>query len=117
MKFLADENIFPKITAHLRDKGHDVKSLQEEGIFKSIDDEVMRMAKEEDRTVITFDKHFGNILKYPPGKTSGIIHIRIHPPLLEYILPSLDLLLNQYKSPSFSGKLIILERNGYRIRS
>lgn len=58
MKFLADENIFPKITVHLRDKGHDVKSLQEEGIFKSIDDEVIRMAK----TKTGLSLHLINIL-------------------------------------------------------
>ena len=116
MKFLADENIFPKITSYLRNKGHDVKSLQEEGVFKSIDDQIILMAKEEERTVITFDKHFGNILKYPPSETAGIIHIRVHPPLLEYILPALAHLFNQYKFPSFIGKLIILSQNGYRIR-
>lgn len=38
MKFLIDENIFPKIISYLRDMGHDVKSLQEEGIFRTTDE-------------------------------------------------------------------------------
>lgn len=117
MRFIVDENIFPKITTYLRNKGHDVKSLQEEGVIKSVDDKIILMAKEEDRAVVTFDKHFGNILKYPPSKTAGIIHIRIHPPLLEYILPAFDNLFNHYTFSSFNGKLIILSMNGYRIRS
>ncbi len=116
MRFLADENIFPKITSFLRDLGHDGKSLQEEGLFKTSDDEIIRTAKTDNRTVITFDKHFGNTLKYPPTDTAGIIHIRIHPPLLEDVIPAMDRLLKKYDRPSFRGTLIVLSKNGYRVR-
>ncbi len=116
MRFLVDENIFPAITSYLRTLGHDVKSLQEEGLFRTTDDKILQMAKNEDRTIITFDKHFGNVLKYPPSDTAGIIHIRIHPPLLGYILPAIDNLFKKYEFSSFRGKLIILSRSGYRIR-
>lgn len=116
MKFLIDENIFPKITSHLRNLGHDVRSLQEEGLFKTTDDKIIQMAKEEDRTIVTFDKHFGNILKYPPSNTAGIIHIRVHPPLLGDVLPALDNLFEKYNFPSFRGKLIVLSKSGYRVR-
>jgi hypothetical protein len=74
------------------------------------------MAKDEDRTVITFDKHFGNVLKYPPSDTAGIIHIRIHPPLLHDVIAAIGNLLKKYEYPSFHGKLIVLSKNGYRIR-
>ena len=53
MKFLIDENIFPKIISYLRDMGHDVKSLQEGGIFRTTDDKIIQMAKSEGRTIIT----------------------------------------------------------------
>ena len=79
MRFLVDENVFPKITFHLRSLGHDVKALQEEGL-------------------------------------TGIIHIRIHPPLLEDVLLAIDNLFKRYKPPSFRGKLIVLSRTGYRVR-
>ncbi len=116
MRFLVDENIFPKITSYLRSLGHDVKSLRDEGLFRITDDKIVQMARNENRTIITFDKHFGNVLKYPPSDTAGIIHIRIHPPLLKYILHALENLFKRYKLPSFHGKLIVLARNGYRVR-
>ena len=116
MKFLVDENVFPKITFHLRSLGHDVKSIQEEGLNRITDDEIVRLAKKEDRTIITFDKHFGNVLKYPPLNTAGIIHIRIHPPLLKDLLLAIDNLFKKYSLPSFHGKLIVLSKTGYRIR-
>ena len=116
MRFLVDENIFPKITLFLRESGHDVKSIQEEGLFRTTDDEIIRIAKNDNRTIITFDKHFGNTLKYPPANTAGIIHIRIHPPLLEDILPAMDNLLKKYEPPSFNGTRIVLSNKGYRVR-
>jgi hypothetical protein len=47
---------------------------------------------------------------------AGIIHIRIHPPLLEDVITAIDNLLKKYGSPTFRGKLIVLSKNGYRIR-
>ena len=116
MRFLVDENIFSAITSYLRSLGHDVKSIQEEGLFKISDAKIMQMAKDENRTIITFDKHFGNVLKYPPSDTAGIIHIRIHPPLLEDVLAAINNLLKKYELSTFRGKLIVLSKNGYRIR-
>ena len=116
MRFLVDENIFSAITSYLRSLGHDVKSIQEEGLFKISDAKIMQMAKDENRTVITFDKHFGNVLKYPPSDTAGIIHIRIHPPLLEDVLAAINNLLKKHELSTFHGKLIVLSKNGYRIR-
>jgi len=117
LRFLIDENIFPKITSYLRSRGHDVKSLQEERLFMTADDKIIQIAKDEVRTVITFDRHFGNVTKYPPHNTAGIIHIRIHPPLMKDILPAIDSLFKNFAFPSFHGKLIVLSRNGYRVRS
>lgn len=81
------------------------------------DDKIIQIAKDEDRTIITFDRHFGDVIKYPPHNTAGIIHIRIHPPLMENILPAVDNLFKSYSFPSFNGKLIVLSKNGYRIRT
>lgn len=62
MRFLTDENIFPPITSYLRKTGHDVKTVQESGLSNSADDKIADLATREERTIITFDKHFGNII-------------------------------------------------------
>ena len=116
MKFLADENIFPQVISCLRKSGHDVKSVKESCPPKTSDDIIVNLALNEKRTIVTFDKHFGNIIKYPPENLFGIILIRIHPPLLEDIFLAIDNLFKRYQSDSFEGKLIVLSRTGYRIR-
>ena len=116
MRFLIDENVFLRITSHIRNLGHDVKTAQESDLIKAPDDKVVDLAIKEERTIITFDKHFGDILRYPPQNLFGIILIRIHPPILDHIFRAIDNLFKEYKADSFKGRLIVLSKTGYRIR-
>jgi predicted nuclease of predicted toxin-antitoxin system len=116
LRFLTDENIFPPITYYLRKSGHDVKTVQESGRSNAPDDKIIDLAIREERTIITFDKHFGNIITYPPQNLFGIILIRIHPPLLNDIFYAVDNLFKNYQGDSFKGRLIVLSKKGYRIR-
>ncbi len=116
MRFLIDENIFPAVSQYLRQLGHNVKSINESGMVKSSDKIVIKTAIEEERTILTFDKHFGNILNYPPAELFGILLIRIHPPLLSDTCDALNRLLKNYNADSFKGRLIVLSKTGYRIR-
>ena len=116
MKFLTDANIFPPIASYLRKAEHDVKTAQEAGLSNSSDDKIADLATREERTIITFDKHFGNIITYPPQDLFGIILIRIHPPLLNEIFNAIDNLFKNYQGDTFKGRLIVLSKTGYRIR-
>ena len=116
MRFLADENIYPQVILFLRRLGHDVHGLQESGLFKITDDKIIDLAIKEERTIITFDKHFGDVLRYPPEKSPGIILIRIHPPVSDDIFHALKNLFNNYPADTVKGKLIVLSKAGYRIR-
>ena len=116
MRFLADENIFPNVITHLRNLGHDVKGIQESSLLQTLDDKIIDIATKEERTIITFDKHFGDILRYPPQNLPGIILLRIHPPLLDDIFKAFENLFENYHAGSFKGRLIVLSKSGYRIR-
>lgn len=116
MKFLADENVFPAVIAYLRKSGHDVIGIREAGLTQATDDKIIKIAAKEERSIITFDKHFGDILRYPPRTLPGIILIRIHPPLLKDIFYALSNLFKNYHENSFKGRLVVLTKSGYRIR-
>jgi len=116
LRFLIDENVFPKVSAHLEEKGHNVRTVFQTGIAGAPDEQIIRIAASERRILVTFDRHFGNIFRYPPGKNEGIILIRIHPPLLADVTDAFDRLLYQHKDTTFKGQLIVLGRTGYRVR-
>ena len=90
-KFLVDENIPSAIAHFLRNKGFGVKEVKEAGIHGISDAEIMDLARREDRVLLTFDKHFSNILLYPLHYHNGMIRIRVHLPLLSDIIQALDL--------------------------
>jgi len=72
--------------------------------MQATDDTVVDIATKEERTIINFDKHFGDILRYPPQNLPGIVLIRIHPPLLDDIFCALENLFKSYRADSFRGR-------------
>lgn len=65
--------------------------------------------------LITFDKHFANVLRYPPEDTHGIIVIRIHPPILSDVVRAIDKFFKESNIGDLKGKLIVLTKKGYRV--
>ena len=114
--FLADENVPPKVIEFLRSKGYKVKDVREDNLQGISDNELIHMAEKEGFTLITFDKHFGNILLYLPKEYHGIIRISIHPPILEDIFSAFDKFFKSFDLSKLSGVLVILEKKGFRIK-
>lgn len=100
----------------MRTLNYEVFDIREKKLCSLSHDEILELSKEENLVLITFDKHFSNIIKYPPKKFSGIIRVRIHPPLIEDTNNAFKLLLEKAKIEEMRGKLIVLEKEGYRIR-
>lgn len=113
--FLTDENIFPSIVSFLRSRRFDVKDIREQALRGAPDEKVASLAQAEQRILLTFDKHFANILRYPPPMYYGLIRIRIHPPVLDVVLGALQSFLDGFNLENIKGKLVVLEREGYRI--
>lgn len=114
--FLADENIPPAAVDFLRSRHHEVKSVLDLGLKGQSDGAILAAAAQQGLVLVTFDKHFANILQYPPGTHCGIIRLRIHPPVLQHIIEALDNLLNRVDPAWMEGTLIVLEREGFRVR-
>src|SRR3989338_11465118 len=110
-KLLSDENIPNKLVELLTNEGFDVKKAP----FSAEDEEVADLAESEGRVILTFDRHFGNILLFPPEKYSGIVFIRIHPPLIKTVFSSLLNLFEKVRPSEFKGKLFTLSSFDFRI--
>ncbi|HHT9120479.1 MAG TPA: DUF5615 family PIN-like protein [Candidatus Hypogeohydataceae bacterium YC41] len=116
MRFFADENVYPKVISHLREIGHDVKDIRSSNLSSVSDEEILEFCRRDQRALITFDKHFTNILGHPPENTFGIVVVRIHPPTLREVEKALERFLKESNFETLKGKLIVLTRKGYRIR-
>lgn len=75
MRFLADESCDFSIVRALRDAGHDVVAVAEQsgGIP---DDEVIELARADNRVLLTEDKDFGQLVFSALAGSAGVILIR-----------------------------------------
>jgi len=107
LRFLANENIPIASILNLRSIGLDVFSIIEKTPGIS-DSDVMELAIKENRTIITYDSDYGELvfkLGYKPK--AGIIYLRIQP---EHPLHCAEMILNITKklSINFRNKLTIM---------
>ena len=114
-KFLLDENVPRAIGVFLRSMDFDVVHAKAVGMLGAFDDRIMDWARQEERVLITFDKHFADLVLYPPATHWGVIRIRIHPPLLADVIKALEHFLKQHDMSTIRGTLIVLENDGFRI--
>jgi len=113
MKFLANENFPLTSVNYLRNRGYNVKYVGHD--FSGIaDDEVMQIAINESRTILTFDRDYSELIfkhNYEPEK--GVIYFR----LLEFspIEPG-QILESVLNSDGFvpDSALTVIDRNSIR---
>ncbi len=62
MRLLLDNNLSPRLSAYLRDAGHDVEHVRDHGLQAAPDEEVLHVASVHDRVLISADTDFGTLL-------------------------------------------------------
>jgi predicted nuclease of predicted toxin-antitoxin system len=77
VKVKLDENMPADLAAHLRQAGHDVVDVVQEGLGGEDDPPVLRAAANEGRILMTFDLDFADVRHYPPGTHAGIVVFRL----------------------------------------
>lgn len=75
-RFLTDENIDMAVVQYLRREGHDVFDIKESGRFGMPDQEILSLALESRRFVITQDSDFGSLVYRDEQPFYGIIYLR-----------------------------------------
>lgn len=113
MKLLIDENISPEITKNLRTLGYDVSSARE-SCKGCPDEEIVEIAKKEERTIITFDLDFGELYRNL-GVSSIVLRLKTKNPAVV-----LNHLLNFFKTMSdqkidMKNKLAVIKEGKIRL--
>ncbi len=97
IKFLLDANLSPLSAQFLRNLGHDVLSLIESKQHHLKDPEVVRLAIEQERIILTFDQDFGEMYYHQQSGSFGVIVLRIHNQTVESVNRALQQFLSQYQ--------------------
>jgi predicted nuclease of predicted toxin-antitoxin system len=77
MKFLLDESVEFRLHSYLQELGHDVTSVAKDYLYGLLDEDVLVMATQERRILITNDKDFGELIFRHQFPHSGVILLRM----------------------------------------
>ncbi len=110
MKFKLDENFSPKIEKLFKEHGYESCTVLNQGLCSSSDNQIFKICQKEKYCLVTLDKHFANILNFPPQSSHGIIFIRLPKrPTTNDIDYLIKQTIKAAKNVSFEGKLWIVE--------
>jgi len=116
MKFKLDENLGETGKALLEAAGHDVMTVRQQGLSGADDDHLYRVVGAEDRILVTLDRDFGEVLRFPPEKTAGIVIIASIGRLSKSVIEArISDLLEVLQSEPIDGALWIIEPGRVRV--
>lgn len=117
MKILVDENFPRSTTKSLIKAGYDARDMRDYGMRGSSDDEVFRFAQDEGLIILTRDKGFGNIWRFPLGQHYGIIIVRFPNEMsIERVNSSVITNLHTLSTTDIQGNVVVIELEKIRIR-
>lgn len=108
MKIKVDENIPFRLIAALRDVGHDVHTVAEEGLTSRPDAEIWSAARREGRFLITQDLDFSDIRQFQPGTHPGLLVVRLREPGAVALAARVSAALRATSIESLAGCLSVL---------
>jgi predicted nuclease of predicted toxin-antitoxin system len=112
----ADEDLPSAAVRLLRGRDYDAVSVVDQQMGGWKDPSLWKVVQEESRFLVTADKGFADIRKYPPGTHAGVLLLR---PDEDGIRPVVDLLnkvLASYRLEDLSRSVTVATPRGIRIR-
>ncbi|MGZ5432622.1 MAG: DUF5615 family PIN-like protein [Thermoanaerobaculia bacterium] len=110
-----DENFGVRGEALLRGRGWDVATVDGQGLSSVADETLIEICRIEDRVVVSLDKDFADVVRFPPTRYRGIVVLRLPEPIsLPMILNALTRVANLAETRTVIGRLWIVSINRIR---
>ena len=117
MRLLFDENLSALsaqwVTSTL---AIDVLDVRAAGLAGQTDQEIRRFATETGRILVTLDSDFGNLTRFSPAGTPGVIWLQARPPTEPNIRSILGKWLPKLSEVNLYGQLAVMQADKLRIR-
>jgi len=111
-----DENLGTTHADMVRQAGHTVDRVTDEGLSGAIDPVVWQQVLEEGRFFITLDLDFSDVRKFPPGTHPGLLLLRPRNKSRDAVVEVLERVLQEHALESLSGCFVVADLKKTRIR-
>jgi len=116
VKIKVDEDLPNLAKEVLIERGYTAEGVYEQGMSGWKDHQLWQAIQEEGRYLITADKGFADIRRYPPGKHGGVMLLRPDQDGIRPVLQLLDAVLGQYDLNILVGTITVVTPRGVRVR-
>lgn len=114
--FLLDENLGRSTNEFLQNLGFKTRTVRELNLLGSRDEELLARASQERWVILTQDKDFGNLLRFPLQSHTGVVLLRLAAQTPPAIQKALQRLFSQINPNSLPDALVVVSESKIRVR-
>ena len=111
-----DEDLPRQIVDLMAAQGHDAATVAGQGWQGASDDVLWPRVQDERRWLITADRGFADLRRYPPGSHAGVILLRAQEESRRAYLELAVIALERVNLDEIAGAVVVVTRRGVRIR-
>ncbi|HOE67041.1 MAG TPA: DUF5615 family PIN-like protein [Candidatus Hydrogenedentes bacterium] len=116
MRIKVDEDLPRSVTMVLRNAGYETDSVRDEHLCGCPDENLWGIVQHEKRFLVTADKGFGDVRRYPPGTHSGVLLLRPESEGTDAYVDLLHHVLQASTLENLTGMVSVASSRGLRIR-
>jgi len=117
MNFLADMGISPRIVDFLQHLRHTAVHLQQQGLHRLKDPQILEKAREEGFILLTHDLDFGDLLAATGADLPSVVIFRLRNMRPEHVNRYLLKIISQYPEALEDGAIITVTEGRIRMRN
>lgn len=115
MRIFANENVFEPMIEWLKQNGHEVISVRNTEYSGVTDDDIYAKAVKDKLVILTMDKDFSRIIRFPPKACGGIIVVKIYRVSVDKTTELFAKYFGALSEEKIRDNLVIIMPNGVRI--
>ena len=117
MRFLADMGISPRTVDYLVTLGYDAIHIGVQGHERLEDHEILQLALDEDRVLLTHDLDFGKLMAARAAQFPSVIMFRLRNMQPDVVNPYLRQVLDSFSEHLEAGSIVSVSTRRIRTRS
>ncbi len=115
MNFLFDQSADFRLIPHLRSLGHDVTAVSQNYPHGMADEDVLALARQEQRILIVADRDFGELIFNQRLPHAGVIFFRLPGATLQTKIDHLNMALDEHTDELERGEFLVVSPGQIRV--